>query len=175
MKPITEKAQVEHYQALVREMTLTDPNQSYKFNDEWVHRRGWKVVPVEDTCHFAADEIATLVPVLRRAGYSECVAVATEPLDPAPACYRLSISEEDLREFNKECGPFRYLLTDEDRAWAISCNEWYNLFAGKPELLEAMLGKPIEEARAEYLSFATALAKKPDEPLLEVAKHYAAL
>jgi len=175
MKPITEKTQVEHYQELVREMTHADAHRGYEFNDEWVQRRGWKVVPVEDTCHFAAEEIATLVPVLRGAGYSECVAVATEPLDPAPACYRLSISEEDLREFNKECGPFRYLLTSEDRTWAISCNEWYNLFAGKPELLESMLGKPISEAREEYLSFATALAKEPDEPLLRVAKHYAAL
>jgi len=132
MKPITETTQVEHYQELVREMTHADAHRGYEFNDEWVQRRGWKVVPVEDTCHFAAEEIATLVPVLRGAGYSECVAVATEPLDPAPACYRLSISEEDLREFNKECGPFRYLLTSEDRTWAISCNEWYNLFAGKP-------------------------------------------
>ena len=175
MKPITEKAQVERYQALVREMTHADPNRGYEFNDEWVQEQGWKVVPVEDACHFSPEEMSTLVSVLGGAGYSECVAVATEPLDPAPACYQLSVSEEDLRSFNKECGPFRYLLTDEDRTWAVSCNEWYNLFAGKPELLEAMLGKPISEAREEYLSFATTLAKKPDEPLLQVAKHYAAL
>jgi hypothetical protein len=156
-------------------MTLADSRRGHEFNDEWVQQCGWKVVPVEDACHFAPDEIETIVPALLDAGYSECVAVATEPLDPAPACYRLSISAEDLREFNRVCGPFRYLLMDEDQNWALSCSEWYNLFAGKPELLEAMLGKPISEAREEYLSFATALAKSPDEPLLQVAKRYAAL
>lgn len=175
MRPLTEKAQVEHYEALVREMTQAEPNRGYEFNDKWVKQQGWKVVPVEDASHFSPNEIATLVAVLREAGYRECIAVATEPLDPAPACFQLAVSEDDLRAFNKECGLFRYLLTDEGRTWAISCNEWYNLFGGQSRLLEAMLGKPIEEARAEYLSYATALAKKPDEPLLQVATRYAAL
>jgi hypothetical protein len=67
------------------------------------------------------------------------------------------------------------MLTVEDRMWAISCNEWYNLFAGTPELLEAMLGKPVDQAREEFLSFATAVANGPDDPLLQVAKHYAGL
>jgi hypothetical protein len=175
MKPLTEKARIEHYQALVREMTLSDPNRSYEFKDEWVRSQGWKVVPVEDASHFSPDEIATLIAVLRGHGHNECIAVATESLDPAPACYQLSVSEEDLQAFNKECGLFRYLLMDDDRTWAISCNEWYNLFGAQPKQLEALLGKPIDEARAEYLSYATALAKKPDEPLLQVATHYATL
>lgn len=175
MTPVVDLSQIEHYRMIVMEMLQGDGVLGYAFADEWVRRNYWKVVPVEDSSHFSAEELSILVSVLRDAGYRECIAVATEPLDPAPACYRLSISEEDLREFNKECGPFRYLLTDENRTWAISCNEWYNLFAGEPELLARMLGKPILKAREEYLSFATALAKKPDEPLLQVAKHYADL
>jgi hypothetical protein len=59
---------------------------------------------------------------------------------------------------------------------AISCNERYNLFAGKPELVRALLGKPTEQARQEFLEFASLLTKsKEDEPLLQVAKHYATL
>lgn len=168
---MTDHAEIEASRSLVAEMTVND----IEFSSDWIHREGWKVVPVESGMRFSEEDIHQLVPALRQAGFVECLAVATEPLDPMPSCYRMSITEEEFREFNRTCGLFRFLITDETRAWAISCNEWYNLFAGKPELLESMLGKPIEEARAEYLSFATALAKEPDEPLLQVAKHYAAL
>jgi hypothetical protein len=102
--------------------------------------------------------------------------IASEPVDPAPSCYRLAISEEDLIDFNRECGPFRYVLTDAERLWAISCNEWYNLFGAKPDLVEALLGEPIAEAREEFLAFASLMAKAdPDEPLMQVAHRYAAL
>ena len=175
MEPITEQSQIDHYLTLMREMTATE--QPTGFDPEWVHTHGWKVVPVEDSGHLADEEIAVLVPALNRAGFTECVAVATERLDPAPACYQLSVSEEGLRAFNKECGLFRYLLTDESRAWAISCDVWCNLFAGPPELLATMLGKPIEAARGEFLEYASILAggQSPDKSILQLAKHYAAL
>jgi hypothetical protein len=177
MKPIAAKTEVEHYQALAREMTLADARRGYDFDDEWVRRHDWKVVPVEDASHFAPEQIADVVTALRAAGYCECVAVATEPLDPAPTCYWLSVSEEDLQNFNKEWGAFRFLLTDADRNWAISCNEWFNLFAGPSGLLEAMLGKSIEDAREVFLEYASLLAsgQHPDESSLKAAHHYASL
>jgi hypothetical protein len=168
---MTNEVQVRKFQARIAEMT----SNGYEFNTEWIRRRGWKVVPVEDGNHFAPEDIAALVPALQQAGVRECFAVATEPLGDLPACYRMSITEEDFRNFNAECGLFRYLLMDEARSWAISCNEWYNLFAAEPVLLEAMLGKPIEIAREEYLRFATELSKEPDEPLLQVARRYAGI
>jgi hypothetical protein len=61
-------------------------------------------------------------------------------------CYLLSINEADLREFNHELGSFRAVLTTDNRSWAISCSEWYNLFAAEPELLAALLAKPIDAA-----------------------------
>jgi hypothetical protein len=172
MKPISEPAIIERYQGLVRQMTIAE--QPTDFNPLWIHARGWKVVPVEDTGHLADEEIALLVPALNRAGFTDCFALATEWLDPAPVCYSLSVSEEELRNFNEECGLFRYLLTDESCAWAISCNQWHNLFGGPPELLEAMLGKPITVARQEFLEYASLLAtgKNPDESILRVAKYY---
>ena len=85
------------------------------------------------------------------------------------------VTERDFGNFNAECGLFRYILIDEAQSWAISCNEWYNLFATDPALLEAMLGKSIESARQEYLRFATQLARQPDEPLMRVARYYAEL
>jgi hypothetical protein len=38
-----------------------------------------------------------------------------------------------------------------------------------------MLDRSIEEARQEWLDFGSALSKSPDDPVLLVAKHYAAL
>jgi hypothetical protein len=141
--------------------------------DEWIRQHGWKVVPVEDTAHFAGEEIRLIVPALQGAGYSEAIAIATEPVDPGPACYPVPISEEGFLEFNRECGMLRYVLTSEDRRWAISCGEWFNLFAGPADLVEAMLGKPIEEARAEFRDFAKLIAAGEDESALVAAGHYA--
>jgi hypothetical protein len=175
MQAVIDLVGIHQYQQLLEGMMDPDPSQRYKFSATWIHLRRWKVVPAEDSGHFSDPEIATLVAALNQAGHTECIAIATMAVDPDPACYRVSISKDDLRSFNSKCGLFRYVLTDEDRTWAISCNEWYNLFAGEPALLEAMLGKTIDEARQEFLDFATLLAQSPDEPMLQVANEYAAL
>jgi hypothetical protein len=172
MNAITEQVEIEKYHSLVAGMMVD----AIQFDPDWILRKGWKVVPVESGMRFSEQDIQKIVPVLRKAGFVECLAVATEPLDPMPSCYRMSITETEFDEFNRICGLFRFLITDESRAWGVSCTEWYNLFAGPPDMLTAMLGKPIDEAREEYLNFATLLAKDdPDEPLLQVAKHYATL
>jgi len=171
MTPITSESEVRRLQSLPSEMTIN----GFEFSTEWIRRCGWKVVPVEDGNHFAPQDIAALVPALQTAGYTECFAIASESLSDLPSCYRLSITEEDFRDFNAECGLLRYIVMDEGRSWAISCNEWYNLFAAEPALLEAMLGRSIESARQEYLDFATQLSKQPDDPLVRVARHYAEL
>jgi hypothetical protein len=170
MDVISNPKELLRHQKSVAEMIVNECD----FNPQWIKKHGWKVVPVEDTGHFSDRQIAALVVALQ--GYGRCIAIATESVEPdgVPA-YSLAISEEEFRSFNAECGLFRYLLTDAKRSWAIACSEWYNLFAAKPELLESMLGKPVAKAREEFLTFATLLAKRPDEPLLRVAKRYAAL
>jgi hypothetical protein len=178
MNPIINPTEVGRYQEIVFEMTLKEPRRKGEFDPRWVRSHGWAVVPVEDASHFAPEEIAVLVPALRKVGFRECFAVATQSVEPdgIPA-YSLAISEEDFQSFNAECGPLRYLLTDKSCAWAISCNEWYNLFAGPPKLVEAMLGKSLEGAREEFLDYAILLAsgRNPDESILQAARHYAAL
>jgi hypothetical protein len=174
MKAITETQEIEKYKRLVAEMTLPDEHQEYHFRSDWILKHAWKVVPVEDGDHFTDEDIATMVPALQSAGYHECVAVATEPLGPFPSCFQVAVNAADFREFNRECGLFRFLLTEETRAWSISCNEWYNLFGGSQPFLEAMLGIPIEEARRRFLAFAEPLAKgDPANLLLKAAEHYA--
>ncbi len=174
MKPITGAREIEKYKKLVTDMTLANEQEEYHFRSDWIIKREWKVVPVEDGNHFTEEDIATMVPALQNAGYHTCIAVATEPLEPLPSCFELEITAEDLREFNRDCGLFRFLLSEETASWAISCNEWYNLFAGREPLLEAMLGVPIEEARKRFLAFAEPLAKgNPSDLLLKTALHYA--
>src|SRR6266498_3736159 len=183
MTPITEQLQVDRYRKLVREMMLTLEHEECEFNPDWVHDHGWKVVPVESMARIPKDDIPRIVSVLKGRGYNSCVAVVTEsgylqPLGPSnhllgdmPTCYLVSIDEADLQELNRELGPFRFQLTDDDRSWAISCNEWYNLFASKPDLLEAMLGKPIQKAQEEFMEFASQLARgNTDETLVRVAR-----
>jgi hypothetical protein len=175
MRPVTDPVQVRHYQKLAAEMTTQRENEEGEFNPDWVRSQDWKVVPVESGARIPSPEISRLVAALKRTGCVECIAIATEPLGDMPTCYLLSTDEADFRELNQTLGVFRFLITDERRSWAISCNEWYNLFASKPALLEELLGKPIEHARVEYLRFASELAESPDEPLLRVAKQYASL
>lgn len=129
-----------------------------------------------------------LVSRLKGAGYTRCVAVfnepgciqhlpvvVSEPPGDMPTCYFLSVDEDNFLQFHRELGPFRFLLTTDDRSWAISCTEWYNLFAGEQGLIEALLGKSIEQARQEFLEFASLIAKgSPDDPLMQVVKRYAA-
>ena len=188
MTPLTEPEQVERYRKLIGEMMLSQEHEECEFNPDWVHDNGWKVVPMESAARLPKNVIPRIVSVLKGKGYINCVAIVTEPgylqplgpsnqlLGDMPTCYLVSIDEADFQETNRELGPFRFLLTDEDRSWAISCNEWYNLFASKPDLLEAMLGKPILEAQQEFMDFASQLAKgNTDEPLVRVARRYAAL
>jgi hypothetical protein len=190
MKPITDPTQVEHLGRLLREMMLTEKERESELNPDWARNHGWRVVPVASMARIPVPDIPRIVSVLSGAGYTECIAVFNEPsyiqhlpvfVASAPpsvmaTCHLLSINEADFRQFNRVFGAFRSVLTPEERSWAISCNEWYNLFAAEPELLEALLGKSIEQGRAEFFEFASHLAKgNSDEPILKAAKHYASL
>jgi len=190
MKPIKDTTRVEQYGVLLREMMLTEKGRECEFNPDWVRNHGWKVVPAESMARIPVPDIPRIVSTLKRAGYTECIAVFNEPgyighlplivaSDPPSdmaTCHLVSVDEADFQNFNRDLGVFRSVLLPEDRSWAISCNEWYNLFGAKPELLEGLLGEPIEQARREFAEVATAVARgNADEPLLKVAEHYAAL
>jgi hypothetical protein len=190
MKPITNTTQVELYSRLFAEMVMHQDGEECEFAPEWIRSKGWKVVPAESTARIPPADIPRIVAALKGAGYTECIAVFNEPgyiqslpvfipSDPPSnmvTCYLVSAEETDFRELNRQLGPFRFIVAPEDRSWAISCNEWYNLFAGKPDLLEGLLGESIDQARQEFAEFAAVLAKgNPDEPLMRVAERYAAI
>jgi len=168
MTVIQNENETSSLQSMVSEMTESGCGISLR----WAQRKGWIVVPTEDGAHIPEDDIPRIVAAIRGAGFVECFAIATEPLGDLPPCYRLKIEEADFKEFNRALSPFRFLLTDAERNWAISCTEDYLLFAGAQELVQAMLPTQISEAREEFLHYADDLRS---ENLRRVAVQYAAV
>lgn len=158
---------------LIVGMAVSEQDRGYDFNPEWIQSRGWCIVPVEDGSHFTDEEIRRIVPVLDAAGCKSCFAIAAPDLPAEFAnVYELSVSEEDFEVFNAEFGILRVLLTNADLSWAISCNEWFNLFAGPEGLLEQMLGVSINRARREFLAYAGVVEQGGSEGLMRVARQY---
>lgn len=172
MRSIIEAFDITRLRAGIAEMMVF----STEINADWARKRGWTVVPAESGGRFFPEDIGRIVDALHRSGVEKCLLVATENLGDLPPCYELDVSEEDFVELNRTLGTFRFVLTDQDRKWAIACNEWYNLFAGDTRLVSALLGKSADEACTEFLEMVLKLARgNPGEPLLQVARHYAAL
>jgi hypothetical protein len=190
MNSITEANEVARYGKLFGEMMLPQDGEECEFNPDWIRGHRWTVVPAESTARIPPQNIPRIVSALQDSGYSNCIAVFNEPghlrslpvfvpSDPPsnmPTCYLVSVSDVDFHELNRQLGLFRFILAPEDRSWAVSCNEWYNLFSGGRNLVEAMLGEPVDRARQEFFEFASALAEENrEEPLLRVAEHYASM
>lgn len=158
---------------VVVQMAHLTHDQGYDFEAAWLDTHDWVVVPVENAGHFSREQIDRIVDVLFSAGHRSCLALSALVLpEPLPGSYELKISADDLRTFNAECGIFRFLLTSYDLSWAISCNEWFNLYAGSLELLEQMLGKPVERAREDFMGYAKAVEQTPEGQLTRIAKRY---
>jgi hypothetical protein len=166
MTVIQNENEISSLQSMVSEMT----EGGCEISPRWARQKCWTVVPCEDASHIPEDDIPRIVKALRTAGFVECFAIATEPLGDLPPCYRLKIEESGFKEFNHELSPFRFMLTDAQRNWAISCTEDYLLFAGAMELVQAMLPVQISEAREAFLQYADALRS---ENLRRVAVQYA--
>lgn len=160
---------------LIGDMTLHEEYRENEFDLDWLRRKGWIVVPTERAQHFTLDEISTMVSALNKRGFVECVAVATEPLEPLPTCYTMAVTEKDFNAFNQECGLFRFLLTDHARSWAVSCSESYNLFAGPPDLVEDILGNSVADAWRSLWGFLDQSGIDPSGSLRQTAKRYLSL
>jgi hypothetical protein len=159
----------------VRTMASLSEDRGYEFNRDWVQSHGWVVVPVEDTGHFAEEEIERIVAALSSAGHQRCLALGALDLgETLPSGFEVAISADDLRAFNEECGIFRFLIASPDLSWAISCNEWFNLFTGPAALVQQMVGAPIERALEEFLDYARVVEQGPEGHLVQIARQYGA-
>jgi len=154
-------------------MVAPKNDSGYDFNPEWIQNRGWSIVPVEDSSHFTDEEIERIVAALNATGHKSGFAIGALDLPTEFAnVFELSISEGGFKTFNAEFGILRFLLTDASLSWAISCNEWFNLFAGPESLIEQMLGVPINIARRDFLAYAGLVEQGGSEGLMLVARKY---
>jgi hypothetical protein len=189
MKPITDAVEVARYAKLFGEMMLTLDGEECDFNLDWIRSHGWKVVLAESMARLPQPDIPRIVAALSRAGFQWCVVMFNEPgymqsfpvnvpSDPPsdlPTCYQVSVDEVGFSEINRQLGPFRFIVSEESRSWTISCNERYNLFSAKTELLEGVMGKSIEQAHRDFLESVSMTDGYADESLLEVASRYSSL
>ena len=168
--PDVEIAQVRR---LIRGMATLTQDGGYRFDPAWLLKHCWVVVPVEDSGHFADEEISRIVAVLGSKEHLTCLAIGAHdwPI-PLPTSYELTVSIDDFRAFNAECGIFRFLLTDPGCSWAISCSEWFNLFAGPTAFVEQMLGLPIQKSREEFLEYAKLVEQGSEGQLMEIVRLY---
>jgi hypothetical protein len=131
-RPVDTASEIERAQTLAADV-VQDPG---NLRLDWIQKHGWTVVPVESSDHFSADDIRHLSAAFRQAGHYECLAVATEPLENTPVCYRLATTEPALQDFNTAAWAFFFILIPEDRSWAVLCtkNDYY-LVAGPVALV----------------------------------------
>jgi hypothetical protein len=157
----------------VREVATLTEDQGYVLNQDWLEKHGWVAVPVEDAGHLTEEQIDRIVDALMSAGQNSSLALNFLDLpDSLPESYELRISTDDFSAFNAECGIFRFLLTSPELSWAISCNEWFNIFAGPVALVEQMLGKSMHRARGEFLDYAKLVEQGSEGNLVQIARMY---
>jgi hypothetical protein len=116
MIAITNPDEIQKYTNQMEEMTVLGPTNDRVFADSWLQSRGWTVV---------TEALGSTRP-------PDCIAVATENLEPLPSCYRFILSEAELEDFNNKCAGFRYMIMDDPRTWAITCTTFFKLYAGPP-------------------------------------------
>jgi hypothetical protein len=169
MITLTDKDQIKNCKRLLAPMI----DRGGHFALQWLRSRHWVVAPEESAARLAEHEIPRVVKALNNAGFAECLAITTEESEELFSCHVVSISERGLRDLNRQLGVLRFVLTTEQRMWAILCTEWYNLFAGDRSIIEAMLGKSITTVQEEYLRYATLISQDENDPLIQVGRRYA--
>jgi hypothetical protein len=132
------------------------------------------VVPVQSADHFGKKDIEHLAAAFRIARCGEFVAVATEPLENTPVCYKVPTTEEGLRELNEAIRDFSFILLPEDRSWAVVCTkDDYYLVGGPLPFVLLALKTSIAQARVDFLGFAeNTRHPKMRSGLLGVATRY---
>jgi hypothetical protein len=133
MIAITNPDEIQKYTNQMEEMTVLGPTNDRVFADSLLQSRGWTVVGSDSEYgHLSPAEIRIITEALGSTRPPDCIAVATENLEPLPSCYRFILSEAELEDFNNKCAGFRYMIMDDPRTWAITCTTFFKLYAGPP-------------------------------------------
>jgi hypothetical protein len=167
---IESEADIQRARALIDDVIEDSGN----FRPEFVAGRDWTVVPVESADHFGKRDIEDLASAFHNAGHAELLAVATEPLENTPVCYKVPTTEDGLRELNEAIRDFSFILFPEDRSCAVLCTkDDYYLVGGPLPFALLALRPSIAQARIDFVRFAeNSPHPAMREGLLEIATRY---
>lgn len=117
---------------------------------EWAAARGCVVVPTESAARLPGGQIPLISTALAKRGYDQCYVVLSEDLGLEERPVALGTSASEFEALNSRYGIYRFVIVPADAAWAIACNEWFNLFGAPQGLVAEMLGCEPELARREF-------------------------
>lgn len=167
IQAISDQKIIQRFQSAIERLV----EKPWHLNPDWIANKKWIAVPMEKGRHFEEEEAKTISHALLFFGYTECFAIATEPMGDYPHCYLVPPTKEGLLDFSKECAGLNFILVPENMSFAILCtSENYNIFAGPSDFVEKAIGTNIAAARAKFREVAS------DEwwegKLLEIAEKY---
>jgi len=164
---VSELVQIRKLRELIKPM-LEPPGH---LNTNWLKQNNWIAVPVESGSHFDDDDARLLAQAMQSAGFSSCLAVATELLEHFPPCFNVETTKEGLMVFGHECAHFNFVLTPASPSFAVLCTVFdYFVVSGSFAFVESALGCSLEAARARFLQFAR--DSHESQRLADVAARY---
>ena len=127
-----------------------------QFALSWLTEHRWAVLPFESASHFDEKDASTLSKALTSIGCKELVALATEPLNNFPNCFRVPSSKEGLLDFSENCSHFNFVLVPEHRGFAILCTVYdYFLVGGPVEFVRRAADGDVTGALERFTRFAS--------------------
>jgi hypothetical protein len=140
-----------------------------------VRRNAWVVVPVETHAHFSSRQIEQLAGAFARLGYSKLDGLVLDEPYISRGSVEIPATENGLRAHNAAHRIDNLVFAPRDRSFAIICHiDYFWLVVGKKDVVEAVLGRSIDEARREFVEYAREGSWKDfdRQVLLEIASLY---
>lgn len=127
-----------------------------KIKSAVLKENGWIAIPVESAAYFDEEKAEKLSTAMLDLGIKDFYAIQYEEWDIADLnMFKVLSTKEDILEFSFAASSFYYVMFPEDKSFLIICSPYdYYIVAGKKEFVLKALGKSVEEARKEFLSFA---------------------
>lgn len=115
---------------------------------------GWTAIPSQSAAHMGDVHRAGVLSAFGEGRRDGLLAVMLEPLREFPEAFSLPSTDEALRTFNAECGPYNVALLPADHSALVAfTTDEYFVVAGDEAFVEQALHAKPKEALARFLGF----------------------
>ena len=115
--------------------------------------------PGISTAHFTREDEVRIAQAFQETGQEMVYAVALEPLKNMPAVIQVSTTQEGLREFQRHCSHFNYVLSTSDARGMVVCTtDDYLVYVGDRTFVESCAGSTEAAALRLFLEYADSAA-----------------